>query len=47
MTDVRAAALVAVVAIAPLAIILIVAMLRGYDISLTMRRRGRRREGDR
>jgi hypothetical protein len=38
MDDVRIAAIIAVVAIAPLAIILIVALLRGYTIFVHMHR---------
>lgn len=37
--DARSAALVALVAIAPLAIVLIVALLRGYSIDIHFKRR--------
>jgi hypothetical protein len=36
--DARSAAIVAVVAVAPLAIVLIIALLRGYTIDLHMTR---------
>lgn len=45
--DARNLALIAVIAVAPLAIVLIVALLRGYTIDLHMTRdvkRGRRRD---
>lgn len=44
--DVRNLALVAMVAIAPLAIVLIVALIRGYAIHLTMVRRNGRGNRD-
>jgi hypothetical protein len=39
--DARNLAIIAVVAVAPLAIVFIVALLRGYEIHLTMVRNGR------
>lgn len=44
-TDARNLAIVAVVAIAPLALVVIFAILRGYTVHLTMFR-GRRRDDD-
>jgi hypothetical protein len=38
MDDVRVAALIAVVAIAPLAIIIVIALLRGYTIFVHLHR---------
>lgn len=49
MTDARAVALVSLVAVAPLAICLVIALLRGYTISLHMTReekRNKRHPGD-
>lgn len=40
----RAAALVALVAVAPLAIVLVIALLRGYNISIHFRRNGKKDE---
>lgn len=42
--DVQAAALIAVVAIAPLAIIVIVALLKGYTLDVHFRRKGKDEE---
>lgn len=44
--DARSAAIVAVVAVAPLAIVVIVAMLRGYSIHVQLDRDQHRRKGD-
>jgi hypothetical protein len=45
--EARDVALIAVIALAPLAIVIIIALLRGYTLDLHMRRRGKRRdEGD-
>lgn len=44
--DARNMAIIAVVAVAPLAITLIIALLRGYTIDLHMRRRDPRRRDD-
>jgi len=43
--DARALALVALIAVAPLAIVLVIALLRGYTISLHMTREGKQRRG--
>jgi hypothetical protein len=43
MSDARTVALVSLVAVAPLAICVIVAMLRGYTISVHLTREGQRR----
>lgn len=44
--DARNLAVVAVIAIAPLAIVLLVALLRGYTVHLSMRRDRRGRDDD-
>lgn len=44
--DARALAIVALIAVAPLAIVLVIALLRGYTISLHMTRDEKRRRGD-
>ena len=44
MVEARDAALIAVVAIAPLAIILIIAFLRGYDITVIFERNKKKGE---
>jgi hypothetical protein len=43
--DIKALSLVALIGVAPLALIVIIALLRGYTISVHMHR-GRRRGGD-
>jgi len=42
--DARSLALVALIAVAPLAIVLIIALLRGYSIDVHFKRRDRRRD---
>jgi len=42
--DARNLALVAIIAVAPLAIVLIIALLRGYSIDVHFKRRDRRRD---
>lgn len=42
-TDVRALAIVALVAISPLAIVLLAAIVRGYTIEIYLTRNGKRR----
>lgn len=42
MTD-RAAVVVALLILAPVTVVLLAAIVRGYSVSLTMRHRGRRR----
>jgi len=42
-SDARDLAIIAVIAVAPLAIVLIFAILRGYTVTVHMTREGRRR----
>ena len=44
--EARDLAVIAIIAVAPLAIVLIVAMIRGYTITLHMTRNGDRRNRD-
>lgn len=44
--DARALGLVAIIAVAPLAIVLVIALLRGYTITLHMTREERRKRGE-
>ena len=45
-SDARSIAVIAVIAVAPLAIVLIIALLRGYQMDIHMRRRNSKRDDD-